>query len=1206
MSRSASPAGRRSRARRTSAISRCARPAVDVASIGAGGGSIAYVAEATGALRVGPESAGALPGPACYGHGGTAATVTDANVVLGHMPPRLLGGELELDVDAAYAAVARVAEARGTGVEETAHAIVSMVDEAMLGALRVVTVQRGRMPSEFALVAFGGAGGLHANALARILGCYPVIVPGESGVLSALGFISSEIKNEFSQTIVKSIAATTPDAVRQPFEALTARARGWLDDENVDVGDQDVRFILDMRYARQGYEIPIELDGVELAALDLAALEQRFGEAHRRLYGFVLEGGAEIVNLRVVATGRVPLPELEARAENGEGCGAGADRHAGGLDAGGNARRPDLRTGRARAGDGVRRLRDRRAVRRDDGRAPRPSRRRRSVAEPPDPADGGDAMSTTIDVATLDLIENALLNARFEMDEVVRRAAMSPTIRVQHDEFPMICNARGQMVVGQFGSYIPEVIDRFGGEVAEGDVILLNDPYLCKGSISHCNDWLVILPVFFEGRRVAFASLFGHMMDVGGKVPGSQVSDALSIWEEGIRIPPIKIFERGVLNETALDVILNNTRTPDTNRSDLMAIIGGCRAAERRIVEICERFGPETFEASCDALLERTRRAMAHIIRRYIPEEPVTFTDWVDDDGLGNGPFKMVLTIWREGDVCHADWTGTDDQAPGSINFHIHEGLCKLFLGIYMIMAFDPEILFNDGIYDVFEVTLPEGSLLNPKFPAPLSNRLNVHTRLFDCISGALGQKAPELSMAAGYGTSPFFVFSGYDDDGEYFQFVELLFGGLPARYSADGLDGHSWWPLFRTTPAEYAESYYPVRIASYVPARDTGGAGFHRGGTGIEKTYVFTGPGSFTVNDDRATIPPWGINGGRHGGCSTKTLVRASGEVVELPSKIDQVPVGPGRHARLPDRRRRRLGRPARPRLGARAARRPARPRLARGRAARLRRRARRRRRRRGRRRRRSARAARGARADRAVRLRPRPHGRSSMTIEPASTTERAGRRRRPRRTRRPHRADRRAGRRRGALPRRLRAGGASLRPARRRPRRPRRGRRERPAHARRDRSADHRRRRHRLRLGGGRLADDARARGGRRERRADRGSGLAQALRPHGGEGGHPRRGDGAQGARGRRGAALRRDADHRALRCAPGDGARRHDRALQRVRRGRRRPRLRRRAAQRSRSTRRSPSGARPRASRTCRRPAARRRSRRPISRRWATSS
>ena len=286
-------------------------PAVDVVSIGAGGGSIAYIAEATGALRVGPESAGADPGPACYGRGGTRATVTDANVVLGHLPPRLLGGAMELDIDAAYAAVERVARDRGAGVHETARAIVDMVDEAMLGALRVVTVQRGRAPAEFALVAFGGAGGLHANALARVLGSYPVLVPEESGVLSALGFISSDIKNEFSQTFAKALASVTPDAVRQPFEALIKRAHEWLDGEGVETARQSLHYILDMRYERQGYEIPIELSGTEFAALDLRALERRFGEEHRRLYGFVLEGGAEIVNLRVAAVGRMPLPELE-------------------------------------------------------------------------------------------------------------------------------------------------------------------------------------------------------------------------------------------------------------------------------------------------------------------------------------------------------------------------------------------------------------------------------------------------------------------------------------------------------------------------------------------------------------------------------------------------------------------------------------------------------------------------------------------------------------------------------------------------------------------------------------------------------------------------------------------------------------------------------------------------------------------------------
>jgi len=286
-------------------------PAVDVISIGAGGGSIAYVAEATGALRVGPESAGADPGPACYGRGGTRATVTDANVVLGHLPPRLLGGAMELDAEAAYAAVERVALERRAGVHETARAIVDMVDEAMLGALRVVTVQRGRAPGEFALVAFGGAGGLHANALARVLGSYPVLVPEESGVFSALGFISSDIKNEFSRTFARGLASVTPDAVREPFEALIRRAHGWLDAEGVEPARQELHFILDMRYERQGYEIPIELSGGEFAALDPVALERRFGEEHRRLYGFVLEGGAEIVNLRVVAVGKLPLPELE-------------------------------------------------------------------------------------------------------------------------------------------------------------------------------------------------------------------------------------------------------------------------------------------------------------------------------------------------------------------------------------------------------------------------------------------------------------------------------------------------------------------------------------------------------------------------------------------------------------------------------------------------------------------------------------------------------------------------------------------------------------------------------------------------------------------------------------------------------------------------------------------------------------------------------
>ncbi|MBL8628171.1 MAG: hydantoinase B/oxoprolinase family protein [Rhodospirillaceae bacterium] len=498
-----------------------------------------------------------------------------------------------------------------------------------------------------------------------------------------------------------------------------------------------------------------------------------------------------------------------------------------------------------------------------------------------------------VDSITLDIIENALKNARFEMDEVVRRISLSPVIREQHDEFPMICNNRGQMVVGQFGSYIPGVLQKFGDDLNEGDVFIWNDPYASKGSISHNNDWCVMLPIFHNNILVGFSSIFGHMIDVGGKVPGSMPADARSIWEEGLRVPPVKIYEAGKLNQAVLDIMLNNSRTPEMNRSDMMALIAGCKAAETRVRALCDRFGVQLYLRSCDLLLERTRSAMQVLIHKYIPEEPVSFTDYVDDDGRGNGPFKLTLSIYRKGDIAVFDWTGTDDQAEGPINFLIHEGLCKLFFGVYMIMAFDPDTLFNEGFYDLFEIVLPEGSLLNPRFPAALGNRLNTHTRFFDCQAGALGQRAPHLSMAAGYGTSPHFIFTGLDKNGAYFQVMELLFGGVPGRPRGDGLDGHAWWPLFSATPIEYIENYYPVIVERYRPIQDSGGPGLHRGGCGIEKVYRVLEPGEISIHDDREIVAPWGINGGKCGGTSSKHILRNGATANErLPSKLDNFAV--------------------------------------------------------------------------------------------------------------------------------------------------------------------------------------------------------------------------------------------------------------------------------------------------------------------------
>src|SRR4051794_17385527 len=297
-------------------------PSVDVHTVGAGGGSIAHVPQLTGALRVGPQSAGAEPGPAAYGQGGTEPTVTDANVVLGHLPADLIGGEMTLDVEAARAAVGTVADAMGLSVEDAADGILKIVNENMAGALRVISVQRGHDPREFALVAFGGAGPLHANAVAELMGSFPVVVPPSPGLLCALGDLVADFRNEFARTLIRVTSEATPGEILASLDELEARAREWMADEDIAAGRQSVTFAADMRYRGQGYEIPVPLDPGEVRAGNLAELEERFNALHEQLYGFRMPGTeSEIVNLRAVATGDLPKPELPEADLEGEDAG---------------------------------------------------------------------------------------------------------------------------------------------------------------------------------------------------------------------------------------------------------------------------------------------------------------------------------------------------------------------------------------------------------------------------------------------------------------------------------------------------------------------------------------------------------------------------------------------------------------------------------------------------------------------------------------------------------------------------------------------------------------------------------------------------------------------------------------------------------------------------------------------------------------------
>lgn len=277
-------------------------PTLDVRSVGAGGGSIAEVAELTRSLKVGPRSAGSKPGPACYGRGGTEATVSDANAALGYLPPRLLGGAMALDVPAAKTAVGKIAAGLQLSEEEAAAGILRIANEIMLGALRVVTVQAGLDPRDFGIVAFGGAGPLHANAMAAVLGCYPVVVPTHPGVLSAQGFIQSEFKNEFVQTFIRKADAVAQNDLRDRFGELAARAVQWLDAEKLEPEERRIGYSIDMRYEQQGFEVSVDVDAQAAGAGNPADAVAAFHEIHERLYGVRFDVPVEFVALRVTAS----------------------------------------------------------------------------------------------------------------------------------------------------------------------------------------------------------------------------------------------------------------------------------------------------------------------------------------------------------------------------------------------------------------------------------------------------------------------------------------------------------------------------------------------------------------------------------------------------------------------------------------------------------------------------------------------------------------------------------------------------------------------------------------------------------------------------------------------------------------------------------------------------------------------------------------
>jgi len=352
----------------------------------------------------------------------------------------------------------------------------------------------------------------------------------------------------------------------------------------------------------------------------------------------------------------------------------------------------------------------------------------------------------------------------------------------------------------------------------------------------------------------------------------------------------VRIVEGGAINQTALDVILANGRDPVGARAQLMALISGCHAGKNSLRSLARRFGAEAFHRACQSLRAQTRDLVGQALTRTIAEEPQSFEDQIDDDGLGNGPFELRLATWREGGHAYFDWTGTSAAAPGPVNFFLHIGLAKMFVGDYLMRRTGAGAASDDGYYDLIHIVLPDGTLLRPDLPAPLGHGAHALARQADVLEGAIGRRDPGRLSAAGYGATPLFTYSGHG-----FRMTDPVFGGLAGGPHADGKDGRTMWPGGRSQSTERLEGWYPVVLERVACIPDSGGAGRHRGGCGVEKVYHLLEQGHVSLTDDRHTSKPWGVNGGEPGVRSAKRIIRADGSSEDLPAKIEGLPVQPG-----------------------------------------------------------------------------------------------------------------------------------------------------------------------------------------------------------------------------------------------------------------------------------------------------------------------
>jgi N-methylhydantoinase B len=509
--------------------------------------------------------------------------------------------------------------------------------------------------------------------------------------------------------------------------------------------------------------------------------------------------------------------------------------------------------------------------------------------------------SVATDPITTEVIASALKALIYEMDAAIERTAMSIIIREQHDFGMSLVDHRGWVVTGT--AFAGQTLAEYAAQhpVAPDDVVLFNDPYIAHGEISHLGDTMLAVPVFWKDRLIAWGIAWGHHMDLGADAPASMPARATEIFHEGLQIPPVKLYEAGKLNEDVLAIIARNSRTPEMMVGDLLALSAAGKIAEKRVRELCETWGGEAVEATFDVLFARAHEAMRRLIG-LLPERPVSFEDTLDHDAVVDAPLTVRVTIERRGDRVSVDYAGSSPQCVGGMNYPLNPSLVKLQLyNVLRITAgdridIDPQLDANQGVEDLVDVHIPDGSFLKPVYPAPVSLRHLTLGRVSEAVQGILAQIFPDRVPATHNGSLNCMSLLGHGPaaDDRWLCF-EVMAAGSGGRPFGDGLDGFSWNTRLKNAPAEFVETVYPVRIEQYSLRPGSAGPGKHRGGHGLIRAIRTLRPAKLYFIDERQRTQPWGLYGGRAAAANDGFVLRADGILHQPSGKFDALLLNPG-----------------------------------------------------------------------------------------------------------------------------------------------------------------------------------------------------------------------------------------------------------------------------------------------------------------------